>query len=153
MSPSKSSTKIQPQSAPVVPSALKTCDDSSVFSAVREIPATLTSAPLANPDTIQTYQTLYDVLGRAYWEASDITAKDTIQGARDVIYEILTDLNRAKLEANTALFLALKSKIRDSNKALEEVKDRINAITKNISTASSVIAAIAKVVSIAPTLL
>jgi hypothetical protein len=96
---------------------------------------------------------LYDILGRAYWEASDVTAKDTIQGVRDAIYEILTDLNRAKLDANTALFLALKSKIRDSNKALEEVKDRINTITKNISTASSVIAAIAKVVSIAPTLL
>ncbi|QHS52291.1 hypothetical protein [Edaphobacter sp. 12200R-103] len=119
-------------------------------------PSAPTAAPapaLTNPDTIQTYQTLYDVLGRAYWEASDITAKDTIQGARDAIYEILTDLNRAKLDANTALFLSLKSKIRDSNKALEEVKDRINTITKNISTASSVIAAIAKVVSIAPTLL
>jgi len=106
-----------------------------------------------NPDTIEIYKTLYDVLGRVYWEASDITSKDTIQGARDAIYEILTELNIAKLEANTALFLALKTKILDSNKALEEIKVKINTITKNISTASSVLAAIAKVASIAPALL
>jgi hypothetical protein len=108
---------------------------------------------LTNPDTVETYKSLYDILGRAYWEASDINAKDTIQGARDAIYEILTDLNIAKLEANTALFLSLKTKIRDSNKALEEIRDKVNGITKNISTASSIVAAIAKVVSIAPTLL
>jgi hypothetical protein len=131
-----------------MPPPVSPSDDSSAAA-----PSTTLAPALTNPDTIQTYKTLYDVLGQAYWEASDITAKDTIQGARDAIYEILTDLNRAKLDANTALFLTLKSKIRDSNEALEEVKARISTITKNISTASSVIAAIAKVVSIAPTLL
>ncbi|HMG02890.1 MAG TPA: hypothetical protein VK596_07135 [Edaphobacter sp.] len=107
----------------------------------------------SNPDTVATYKSLYDILGRAYWEASDVNAKDTIQGARDSIYEILTDLNAAKLEANTALFLALQAKIRDTNKALDEIKEKVNSITKNISTASSVIAAIAKVLSITPALL
>jgi len=118
-------------------------------------PVTAPALPPAfsNPDTVETYKALYDILGRAYWEASDLNAKDTIQGARDSLYEILTDLNRAKLEANTALFQSLKTKIRDSNKALDEIKDKINNITKNISTASNVIAAITKVVSIAPTLL
>jgi len=108
---------------------------------------------LSNPDTVATYKSLYDILGRAYWEASDLNAKDTIQGARDSISEILTDLNAAKLEANTALFLALQAKIRDTNKALDEIKEKVNNITKNISTASSVIAAIAKVLSITPALL
>ena len=118
-------------------------------------PVTSPALPPAfsNPDTIETYKALYDILGRAYWEASDLNAKDTIQGARDSIYEILTDLNVAKLDANTALFQSLKTKIRDSNKALDEIKEKINNITKNISTASNVIAAIAKVLSIAPTLL
>ena len=148
MSPSKSSPKIPSKPAAAMPPPVSPSDDNSAAA-----PSTTLAPALTNPDTIQTYKTLYDVLGRAYWEASDITAKDTIQGARDAIYEILTDLNRAKLDANTALFLSLKSKIRDSNKALDEVKGRINTITKNISTASSVIAAIAKVVSIAPTLL
>jgi hypothetical protein len=151
MSPSKSSPKLPPQT-PVTSAPATAAEDTCSSETSLETPATLPPA-LTNPDTIQTYRTLYDVLGRAYWEASDITAKDTIQGARDAIYEILTDLNIAKLDANTALFLALKTKIRDSNKALEEIKDRINTITKNISTASSVIAAIAKVASIAPMLL
>lgn len=107
---------------------------------------------LTNPDTVETYKALYDILGRAYWEASDLNAKDTIQGARDAIYQILTDLNSDKLAANTALFLALQAKIKDSNKALEEIKEQIAKITKNISTASTVIAAIAKVLSLAPAL-
>lgn len=116
-------------------------------------PASSLPPALRNPDIVEAYKALYDILGRAYWDASDLTAKDTIQGARDHIYEILTDLNRAKLEANTALFLALKSKIDDNNKALDDIREKINSITKNISTASSVIAAIAKVLSIAPALL
>jgi hypothetical protein len=149
MSPSKSSTKL-PLQAPAMPSAATAAEVSSETSS--GTPAPLPPA-LMNPDTIEIYKTLYDVLGRVYWEASDITSKDTIQGARDAIYEILTELNIAKLEANTALFLALKTKILDSNKALEEIKVKINTITKNISTASSVLAAIAKVASIAPALL
>jgi hypothetical protein len=104
---------------------------------------------LIAPETIAAYQTLFDQLGRAYWEASEVKAKDTIQGARDAVYEILTELNRAKLEANTEALAALEPKIKASNKALAKIKDKINNITKNISTASSVIAAIAKVISIA----
>jgi hypothetical protein len=102
-----------------------------------------------DPEMIAAYQTLFDQLGRAYWEASEVKAKDTIQGARDAVYEILTELNRAKLEANTDALAALEPKIKASNKALAKIKDKINNITKNISTASSVIAAIAKVISLA----
>ena len=109
-----------------------------------------TTAPpsLANPETIATYKALYDTLGRAYWEASDINAKDTIQGARDAIYDILTDLNIAQLQANTALYLAVMPKIRQTNAALNKIKDQIAQITKNINTASSVVAAVAKVIGI-----
>jgi hypothetical protein len=129
-------------------------DTPAVPAAVPETaPASNLPPALTNPDTVAAYRALYEILGRAYWEASDLTAKDTIQGARDSIYEILTELNIASLEANTALFLALKSRIKESNKALDEIKEKINSITKNISTASSVIAAIAKVLSVAPALL
>ena len=112
--------------------------------------ADITAPPpsLANPETIATYKALYDTLGRAYWEASDINAKDTIQGARDAIYDILTDLNRAQLEANTAQYLAVMPKIRETNAALDKIKDQIAQITKNINTASSVVAAVAKVISV-----
>jgi hypothetical protein len=111
-----------------------------------EIPATPPS--LANPDTIVTYKALYDMLGRAYWEASDINAKDTIQGVRDAIYDILTDLNIAQLKANTALYLAVMPKIRHTNAALGKIKDDISSITKNINTAATVMASITKVLAI-----
>jgi hypothetical protein len=126
-------------------------------------PATLDTTPalsdaevlqtFKDPNTIQAYRDLYDALGRAYWEASDIKDKDTIQGIRDHIYEILTDLNIEKLQANTELFFALKSKIEDNNDALGDIKKKIAKITKNLSTVASVISAISKVLSLAPSLL
>ena len=103
---------------------------------------------LADPNTIDAYKALYDALGNAYWKATDIHTKDTIQAERDKIYEILTDLNVAELEENTEQFTALKQKIDDSNVALSAIKDKIDEVTKDLSTAASVIAAIAKVVSI-----
>ncbi|MBS1822426.1 MAG: hypothetical protein JST61_10700 [Acidobacteria bacterium] len=111
----------------------------------------ITSVPpaLQAPDVIATYQTLYDTLGRAYWEASDLQSKDTIQGSRDAIYDILTDLNIAKLKASTALYLSLIPRIRRSNEALKQIQGDIDSITKNIATATSVISAITKVLNIA----
>jgi hypothetical protein len=111
-------------------------------------PDASTPAPLADPDTIAAYRTLYDALGRAYWEASDINSKDVIQGARDAIYDILTDLNIAQLQANTTLFLALIPRVRQVNGALSKIQDDITGITKNINTASSVIASITKILTI-----
>jgi hypothetical protein len=106
-------------------------------------------ATLDTPEAIAAYKDLYDILGRAYWEASDIDAKDRIQGARDAIYDILTDLNIAQLKANTALFLALVPKIKHTNQALDKIKDDISSITRNITTAASVMGAITRVLSIA----
>ena len=118
-------------------------------------PAKSATKPAAAPaalDTdaaIEAYRNLYDTLGRAYWEASDIDSKDRIQGARDAIYDILTDLNIAKLKANTALFLALAPKIKHTNQALEKIKDDIASITRNITTAATVVAAITRALNIA----
>src|SRR5262245_12029579 len=120
----------------------------TLTSAAATPPDASTPAPLTSPETVAAYRALYDVLGRAYWEASDINAKDTIQGARDAIYDILTDLNIAQLQANTALFLALIPRVRQTNVALSKIKSDIAGITKNINTASSVIASIAKMLSI-----
>jgi hypothetical protein len=112
-------------------------------------PVTTVPPVLQGPDAVATYQALYDTLGRAYWEASDLDSKDTIQGARDAIYDILTDLNIAKLKANTALYLALIPRIKHSNEALKKIQDGVNGITKNITTAASVVSAITKVLNIA----
>lgn len=108
--------------------------------------STTPSVPaLTDQETINAYQELYDALGRAYWDASDIHSKDTIQGARDAVYDIITQLDEQVLEANTQKFLALVGTIRDTNKALAAIQNQINQITKNISTAASVMSAISKV--------
>jgi hypothetical protein len=113
--------------------------------------ATSTTVPAAldTTDVIAAYKALYDTLGRAYWEASDINAKDQIQGTRDAIYDILTDFNIGQLQTNTAAYLALTARIKHANGALEKIKDEINQITKNITTAASVVSAITKVLNIA----
>jgi hypothetical protein len=103
---------------------------------------------LTGEDAIARYKTLYETLGRAYWEASDLHSKDTIQGAREAVYEILTDLNIAKLKANTAAYVALMTKVTDANCALETIRRDIGTITKNITTAASVITAVTRVLDI-----
>jgi chromosome segregation ATPase len=103
---------------------------------------------LQKPETVDAYQALYDTLGRAYWDASTIDAKDQIQGARESIYDIITQLDEAQLDANTAALLALKPKIDDTNTALEKIKDEIKQITRNLNTAATVISAISDVLAI-----
>jgi hypothetical protein len=106
------------------------------------------TAVLQNPTTVDAYQALYDILGRAYWDASTIDTKDLIQGAREIVYNIITELAEAQLDANTTALLAIKPKIEDTNAALHKIKAAINEITKNINTASSVVSAIANVLAI-----
>lgn len=112
--------------------------------------ATASSVPpaLANPDNVQAYQDLYDALGRAYWDASDINSKDTIQGVREAVYDIITGLDEAQLEANTAKFLIIVPTIKNANDALKKIQAGISDITKNINTAGTVLAAISKVLSL-----
>ena len=104
---------------------------------------------LQNPTTVDAYQVLYDTLGRAYWDASTIDAKDLIQGARESIYDIITDLDEAQLDANTTLFLAVEPKIKQTCATLTKIQSDIDSITKNITTASKVVDAITKVLGIA----
>lgn len=139
MSPSKPRTK--PGTAALTATAR---DVTPSAGAATDLPPALEGT-----EVVATYQTLYDTLGRAYWEASDLQSKDTIQGARDAIYDILTDLNIAKLKANTALYLALIPKIKHSNEALRKIQDDINSITKNLTTAANVVTAITRVLNIA----
>ena len=110
------------------------------------------SPVLQNPDPGATYQAVYDALGRAYWDASDIHSKDLIYGAQQAIGDILTAINEQQLATNTALFVHLTPKIKAINLALTDIQTQINTITKNIDTAATVISAITKVLSLYPDL-
>lgn len=103
-----------------------------------------------NPDLGDVYQQLYDDLGRAYWETSGAENKDLLHGTQEAIGKILTAINQQDLATNTALFLKLKSSIDAVNVQLEEIRQDINKITRNIETAGKIIAGINQALSLVP---
>ncbi|MEO6802529.1 MAG: hypothetical protein ABI197_04695 [Granulicella sp.] len=105
---------------------------------------------LQAPDLGDAYQALYDSLGKAYWEASDIDSKDLIHGVQESIGEIIDTINAQQLADNTALFIKLAPQIKATSAALKTIQSKINDITKNINTASLVLSGIAKVLSLVP---
>jgi hypothetical protein len=112
--------------------------------------STTPSPVLQNPDTAAAYQAVYDALGDAYWQASDINSKDLVYGAQEAIGDILTQLNQQGITNNTALFLQLGPKINAANTTLKAIQDQIATITKNVGTAATVVSAISKVLSLFP---
>jgi hypothetical protein len=112
--------------------------------------STTSKSILQNPDAAATYQAVYDALGRAYWESSDISSKDLVYGAQEAIGEIISDLDQQGLASNTDLFLKLQPKIAAVNDSLKTIQEQISTITKNIQTASTVIAVINKALSLFP---
>lgn len=105
---------------------------------------------LQNPDAAATYQAVYDALGRAYWEASDINSKDLVYGAQEAIGEIITALDEQGLASNTIAFVQLRPKIAAVNASLQTIQSQISTITKNINTAATVISVISKALSLFP---
>ena len=110
------------------------------------------STPLRIPDLGDAYAALYDILSKMYWEASSIETKDLVHGVMEEVGEIIDELDSADLEQNTAAFVALRGRIGDANKALQKIQHDVAQITKNISTASAAVAAIAKVLALVPKL-
>ncbi len=108
------------------------------------------TAPLQQVDPGDAYQVLFDLLGRAYWDASDLDSKDLLHGAQMAVGDILHAIDKDELTRNTALFLQMKPKIDATNAALREIQTGVAKITRNIDTASKIIQAIAKVLSIFP---
>lgn len=108
------------------------------------------SPVLQNPDPGATYQAAFDALDEAYWDASDIASKDLIHGTQQAIGDIITAIDEQQLLTNTALFVQLTPKIKAINTALAQIQAQINTITKNIDTASMVIAAISKALTVFP---
>jgi len=105
---------------------------------------------LQNPDVAVSYQNVYDALGKAYWEASDIPSKDQIYGTQEAIGDIITQLDEQGIAQNTNMFVQLQPKIVAVNASLKTIQGEITQITKNINTAATVVSAISKVLSLFP---
>ncbi len=107
-------------------------------------------AILQNGSLIASYKQVLDLLSSAYWEASDIDSKDLIYGVEQSIGEIITALDTEQVASLTEQFVALKPKIDATNVALGKIKAEVNQITKNIGTASTLVAGISKVLGMFP---
>lgn len=94
------------------------------------------------------YLALFNALGDAYWAASDLDAKDQIQGVRDAVHRIITEINQAQLEADTAQLINLTPYVTRTNEALKRLQSDISSIVKRIEVAAEVESAIAKVLSL-----
>ena len=105
---------------------------------------------LQTSDLIASYKQVLDLLSRAYWEASTIEDKDLIYGVEQSIGEIITTLDEQQVASLTDQYIALKPKIDGTNVALGKIKDEVNQITKNIGTASTLVAGITKILSFFP---
>lgn len=107
-------------------------------------------AILQNGNLLDCYKKLLDSLSSAYWEASDMASKDQIYGAQQAVSQIITALDIEDVAELTQQYVALKPKIDATNAALAEIKAQVNQITKNIGTASTLVAGITKLLSLFP---
>ena len=117
--------------------------------ATAQKPAATVPEPPQSADPKAYYQQLFDSLGDAYWAASDLAAKDQIQGAREAVHQILTAITQAQLDKDTAELVKLGPTVDKTNVALKKLKEDINTIVKKIQVAADIENAIAKVLSLA----
>lgn len=114
--------------------------------------APATHAALQQANLGDLYRSLYDLLANVYWETSDLANKDLIFGAREAVGEIIDTIDQQELADNTAIINALLPRIKAANTALEEIKSKINQITRNLNTAASIIGAISQILALVPKL-
>jgi hypothetical protein len=119
---------------------------------VEDLPVASNALPtiLQNGSLIASYKQVLDLLSSAYWEASDMPSKDLIYGVEQSIGEIITALDTEQVASLTEQFVALKPKIDATNVALGKIKADVDKITKNIGTASMLVAGITKVLGMIP---
>jgi hypothetical protein len=95
------------------------------------------------------YQALYDCLKSAYWAASTISDKDRIHGVMDLVFDALTDLNRASIQADTPEFKAARAKLKTANEQITVLKKDLNELIAAVKTATQVASAADKAISLA----
>jgi hypothetical protein len=112
--------------------------------------SSVTPPIVEQPDLADAYQDLFDILGTAYWHATDIDSKDLLHGTQAAIGDILTALDEDQLARNTCAFTAILPKVKAVNDALKQVQETITTITKDIDTAAQVLAAANKLLTLVP---
>jgi hypothetical protein len=97
----------------------------------------------------EVYQTLYNNLTTAYWAANTIQDKDRIHGVMDLVFETLSALNLDVLEANSAAFKLLSTKVKATNDQLTALKATIDKLIAAVTVATQVATAIDQTLALA----
>lgn len=95
------------------------------------------------------YQQVYNSLTSAYWAASTIQNKDQIHGIMDVVFDLLTELNRESLDANSPEFQTLAKDLKGANDQLNTLKGQIDQLVAAVKVATQVASAIDEAITLA----
>lgn len=85
------------------------------------------------------FNVLYDDLKSAYWAASTADGKDQIQGAKDLVDEVLGLIDLEELEADNAAIVAFTAKLKDSMKDLADLRTKLDGIVHNVAVVTQTI--------------
>jgi DUF1680 family protein len=94
--------------------------------------------PTTQKDVQAAFQSLYDGLTQAYWSASTIEAKDRIYGVEEIVFDILTDLEKNDLESDYDAFKTVKANVAPVLKKLDALKKEIDDVIQAVKVATEV---------------
>jgi DNA repair exonuclease SbcCD ATPase subunit len=110
---------------------------------------------MASQDDLATLQKTFDILYTslkdAYWAASTAEGKDQIQGARELVSEVLDAIDEAQIQSDNAMMGNLTQALKTSIKDLADLQKQLDQIVHNVAIANSAIDAIDKVLKIGAT--
>jgi hypothetical protein len=115
---------------------------------VNNLPANPT-IPLT-PEVRAAYQDLYNKMQAAIDSTMDLATLQALNAWHPKLEQVLTQDDKYKLSADTAIFESLQSQINYVNQGLKTLRDQISSITSHIAMAGDIIAAIDKVLTLVP---
>jgi hypothetical protein len=115
---------------------------------VNNLPANPT-IPLT-PEVRAAYQDLYNKMQAAIDSTMDLATLQALNAWHPKLEQVLTQDDKYKLSADSAIFESLQSQINYVNQGLKTLRDQISSITSHIAMAGDIIAAIDKVLTLVP---
>jgi hypothetical protein len=107
---------------------------------------------MANPtqqDVQAAFQDLYDNLSQAYWSASTIDAKDRIYGIEEIVFDVLTDLEKNDLETDDDAYKQVKADVSPVLDKLAALKKDIDNVIQAVKVATQVAGFLDKAIKLA----
>jgi hypothetical protein len=107
------------------------------------------AAVYSQQDLNDSYSQLLFDLSNAYWAAADMPTKDQLFGYVEVVTNLIAQLNATDLSTRDATYTLTTQQITDVNGKLKILQGQISTIINRITTASTIVSDIAKVLTVA----